>query len=53
MEILLGISLTLNILVALGIYLYFKFKSKLKNKFLDPIDMNGFINDDYNFLDKM
>lgn len=53
MEIILGISISLNVLVGLAIFLLIKFRTKITKKLFQPIDFNSFINDDDNFLDRM
>lgn len=53
MGIILGISIAINVLVGLGVFLLIKFRKKITNKLFQPIDFNSFINDDDNFLDRM
>lgn len=51
--VLFGISLTINIILIVGLILVFKFRAKFKNDIGGCVDFEGFLNDDYNFLDKM
>jgi len=51
--VLLGISLTINVLFIVGTILVFKFRNKFKNDICGTVDFEGFLKDDYNFLDKM